>query len=172
MKTCFKCGLEKPLTEFYKHKQMADGYLNKCKVCTQSDVRSRYNHLKEDEHFLNAERKRGRKKYHRLYAGDSTTTSEARKKWEHKFPEKKEASSSAQNLEPLFENAQRHHWSYNEVHYKDVIWLTSREHGKAHRFLEYDQTYKMYRRKDNKELLNTKEMHEQYIRKCINDEDD
>ena len=37
MKKCFKCGLEKPLTDFYKHKAMGDGYLGKCKDCTRND---------------------------------------------------------------------------------------------------------------------------------------
>lgn len=37
IKTCFKCGAEKPLTEYYKHKAMADGHLNKCKTCTKKD---------------------------------------------------------------------------------------------------------------------------------------
>lgn len=38
IKTCFKCGAEKSLAEFYKHKGMADGHLNKCKSCTKKDV--------------------------------------------------------------------------------------------------------------------------------------
>lgn len=33
-KTCTKCGITKPLTEFYKHKLRADGLASACKKCT------------------------------------------------------------------------------------------------------------------------------------------
>ena len=37
-KKCFKCGVTKDIELFYKHKEMADGYLGKCIICTKKDV--------------------------------------------------------------------------------------------------------------------------------------
>ena len=41
-KVCFKCGRELPLYSFYKHPQMGDGHLNKCKDCTKADASRDY----------------------------------------------------------------------------------------------------------------------------------
>lgn len=38
MKKCFKCGEVKSLSDFYKHKMMKDGHVNKCKDCNKNDV--------------------------------------------------------------------------------------------------------------------------------------
>ena len=38
IKKCFKCGIEKPIDDFYTHSGTSDGHLNKCKECTRRDV--------------------------------------------------------------------------------------------------------------------------------------
>ena len=58
-KTCFKCGLEKPLTEFYRHPRMADGFLGKCKDCAKADVSMHYR--ANIGHYVAYERERFKK---------------------------------------------------------------------------------------------------------------
>ena len=47
MKKCFKCHTEQPIENFYKHPQMLDGRVNKCKVCNKNDVRENYSRRKD-----------------------------------------------------------------------------------------------------------------------------
>jgi hypothetical protein len=38
MKKCISCGITKNLSEFYTHKNMSDGHLNRCKECVKARV--------------------------------------------------------------------------------------------------------------------------------------
>lgn len=175
IKTCFKCKKEKPLTEFYKHPAMGDGHLGKCKECTRLDTKKRDERRKENEpDYWEKERRRGRNKYHRLYEGTGKAKPENNRRWEAKFPEKKRASSACGQLKKIkpFDGAETHHWSYLQEHWKDIIWLSKKDHKKAHRFIIYDQEQKQYRRIDTMELLDDKQRHEEYIRFVIKNKED
>ena len=172
MKKCFKCGKRKSFDKFYKHSKMADGYLGKCKTCTKEDVSNTYEKNVSTPGFIEKERKRGRNKYRRLYVGTGKAKPESNKRYNIKFPEKEAAKNSSAKLIKPFSEAEKHHWSYNEEHFKDVIWITKKEHMKAHRFIIYDQERKMYRRSSDNSLLDTKQRHEDYIWFCIRNEDD
>ena len=56
MKTCFKCGVQKPLSEFYRHPEMSDGHLGKCKECNKKDVQENYRKRFEQYRKYDAER--------------------------------------------------------------------------------------------------------------------
>lgn len=68
IKACFKCEVEKPIFEFYKHPKMNDGHLGKCKSCTKKD--SLKNRIKNIDKVRAYDRKRGSRQtreYHQLY---------------------------------------------------------------------------------------------------------
>lgn len=83
-KACFKCGAEKPLSEFYKHKCMADGHLNKCKKCTKLEsTKNRWDNI---DKVMDYDKARG----NRNDAGYL-------KSWRSKFPAKYKAHNAINN---------------------------------------------------------------------------
>lgn len=164
-KKCFKCEKEKMLDEFYVHKRMKDGRLNKCKDCTKKDTNSRHNVLITDPVWKESEKERHRQKYHRLgYKEKHKPTKEKKKeimkRYYERYPEKIKSRLVKQKVEDGYN---RHHWSYREEHVDSVLLLTIADHNLLHRYLVYDQERMMYRRSDNNILLDTKETHLNYF---------
>lgn len=68
-KQCFKCKAEKPRSEFYAHRMMADGLLGKCKECTKADVKKhrQENHARICEYDRVRSRRPERRRSEREY---------------------------------------------------------------------------------------------------------
>lgn len=158
MKVCFKCGDKKDFSKFYRHKQMKDGFLNKCIDCTKKDVKNRVDVLSSDEAWLDKERLRQRDKYKRL------NYKEKQKVWDKDKPWKLE--SNYKNLRRKYsfipKHKELHHWNYKKEFLEDFIVMDRKVHRQAHRYLFLDIEKRIFKT-DKGLYLDTKSKHIEYL---------
>jgi hypothetical protein len=89
MKQCFKCVEWKPISEFYKHKQMVDGHLGKCKDCTKRDVLA--NRLANIERIRESDRQRSKRPSSRARRAETVAA------YYQKYPQRRKAHTAVHN---------------------------------------------------------------------------
>ena len=137
LKTCFKCGEAKPLSEFYRHQRMADGHLNKCKNCAIKDVIK--NRTENIERIRDYDRKRKslphRRELNRKVCAEYATN----------YPKRRAAQAAVRYAvrrgklipQPCFicgEKAEAHHPDYDAP--LSVVWLCPAHHKQAHALIK------------------------------------
>lgn len=133
-KQCFRCETIKPLVEFYKHSEMADGHLNKCKECTRADTAKRHEKIQQDSELREKEESRQREKTRRYRLGKG------------KIVDAHKAVKAAILAKRLFkkpceicgaERVDAHHEDYDKP--LDVRWLCRRHHLERHMEMKQSQ---------------------------------
>lgn len=130
MKRCFKCGVAKELNDFYKHPQMADGHVNKCKECNKNDVKE--NRIVNIQYYREYDRKRGNRQGPEYF-----------KEYNSKYPNKYRAHTLVSNAirsgklhpEPCcecgsLENTHAHHDDYAKP--LNIRWMCASCHKYWH----------------------------------------
>jgi hypothetical protein len=150
MKVCRECKTEKPLSDFYKHPQMADGHLNKCAECVKSRVTK---HREANLEKIQAYDKMRSKQPHRLQAikdyakteAGKLTKKKAMSAYHARYPMKRAAHvitgnavrsgklipESSCSICNSTEKIEGHHDDYTKP--LDVRWLCEKCHKQWHR---------------------------------------
>lgn len=143
-KTCFKCQCVKPLFEFYKHKQMADGHLNKCKPCTLADMsKHRSDNLERIQEY---DRQRGmlphrvaaRAAYRRTDAGKKSVSKSTAKYRRENKEKRRVIKAVCQNARRVSQISRTPAWLTQadkmliKARYSEARWMTQRTGIKHH----------------------------------------
>lgn len=137
MKTCFKCKAPKSLDEFYRHPQMGDGYLGKCKECTRADTLRR---SQEKPDYIRAYEQKRRDLPHRIALRKRVSTAwlSSEKTRAHNAVRRALIKGTLTRLSCEMcgsPKSHAHHDDYSQP--LAVIWLCPTHHKARHAFLRY-----------------------------------
>lgn len=148
MKSCIKCGVMKPLDDYYAHRAMKDGHLNKCRSCCLEYINKRRE--QHGDEIRAYDRSRGnlphrieaRRRYAETEAGKEAIK-RAKAAYTKRYPEKKRANMALRNAIltgrvlklPCFvcgcDKVEAHHVAYDLP--LDVVWLCPTHHKQTHK---------------------------------------
>jgi hypothetical protein len=132
-KSCIRCGICKPLSEFYRHDRMADGTLNKCKQCCKREAGM--NRMKNHDRY---------KRYDMLRSNEPHRSSLRKRvvsEYRANHPDRVAANNAVRNAvlngslqkTPCIvcgDSAVAHHADYSRP--LDVVWLCQMHHKQTH----------------------------------------
>lgn len=131
MKKCFKCNKIKSLTFFYKHPQMPDGYVNKCKECNKKDVKE--NRSAKLSYYRSYDKIRGNRQtpeYREKWRKDNLAKYQAKVLMSNLLRSKKITKGSCEECGTI-ESVHGHHDDYLKPF--DVRWLCAAHHSQWHK---------------------------------------
>lgn len=131
MKKCKKCGVKKPLSEFYKHALMVDGHLNICKDCKKAYIRKYSKTPKgkavDRKREKTVKRKVWKKQYQRKYRERNRLKYKARTIVTNAL---RDGKLKREPCEVCGKKAESHHDDYNKP--LEVRWLCFKHHRELH----------------------------------------
>jgi len=134
-KICFKCNENLPLTEFYKHSQMADGHLNKCKKCAKNDVGNhRLNNIEKIRKYDRERAKNPERAKAAYEVSKAWRQSDSRIMHCHNKVTRAIRSGKLVRMPCIIcgsEKSLAHHESYNRP--LDVVWYCQPHHKERHK---------------------------------------
>ena len=130
LKRCFKCQQVLPRSEFYKHKQMADGLLGKCKPCTKKDSTERRNSKIEEVRVYDRSREhKSRPNYQREYRESNPLKYQAHCVVNNAVRDGRLKSLPCEVCS-IAKGVHAHHEDYSKP--LDVVWLCAIHHSERH----------------------------------------
>lgn len=169
MKVCISCN---QLTDnFSKDSRRKDGLYSRCKPCFNLYTKERNaqnpERVKEIVNKSYQKNKHNRPKQKRIKENISIYN----KRNSDKNPEKVAAYNYMKRRIKPIKGQERHHWSYLEVNWLDVIFLSRAQHRLLHSYMRYNKDAFSYTSTKDKAIpiqwqgieLNTKQLHLDFI---------